>query len=128
MVLSEIDPRWYSILFVDRMVHEGYRQAGIFLRYFIHEVRQSTVTKNAADSSMVHSVDFHAATGRGGGAAATQVTPGHEKHVKFKALVPGLYVYHCATPMVAQHIANGMYGLILVEPEADYPPSIMNSM
>ena len=42
--------------------------------------------------------------------------------VKFKALMPGLYVYHCATPMVAHHIANGMYGLILVEPEGGLPP------
>ena len=40
----------------------------------------------------------------------------------WKALVPGLYVYHCATPMVAEHIANGMYGLILVEPEEGLPP------
>jgi nitrite reductase (NO-forming) len=78
--------------------------------------------KNSGDSSMIHSVDFHAATGPGGGAAATQVDPGHEKSFKFKALVPGLYVYHCATPMVAHHIANGMYGLILVEPEGGLPP------
>jgi nitrite reductase (NO-forming) len=78
--------------------------------------------KNSADSAMIHSVDFHAATGPGGGAAATQVDPGHEKSFKFKALVPGLYVYHCATPMVAHHIANGMYGLILVEPEGGLPP------
>jgi nitrite reductase (NO-forming) len=74
--------------------------------------------KNSADSNMIHSVDFHAATGPGGGAAALQVDPGGEKSMTFKALVPGLYVYHCATPMVAEHIANGMYGLILVEPEA----------
>jgi nitrite reductase (NO-forming) len=78
--------------------------------------------KNSADSVMIHSVDFHAATGPGGGAAATQVDPGHEKSFKFKALLPGLYVYHCATPMVAHHIANGMYGLILVEPEEGLPP------
>ena len=78
--------------------------------------------KNSADSTMIHSVDFHAATGPGGGAAATQVDPGAEKSFKFKALVPGLYVYHCATPMVAHHIANGMYGLILVEPEGGLPP------
>jgi nitrite reductase (NO-forming) len=77
--------------------------------------------KNAADSSMIHSVDFHAATGPGGGAAALQVDPGGEKSMKFKALVPGLYVYHCATPMVAEHIANGMYGMILVEPEEGLP-------
>ena len=78
--------------------------------------------KNSADSAMIHSVDFHAATGPGGGAAATQADPGVEKSFKFKALVPGLYVYHCATPMVAHHIANGMYGLILVEPEGGLPP------
>ena len=78
--------------------------------------------KNSADSTMIHSVDFHAATGPGGGAASTQVDPGGEKSFKFKALVPGLYVYHCATPMVAHHIANGMYGMMLVEPEGGLPP------
>ena len=78
--------------------------------------------KNSADSNVIHSVDFHAATGPGGGAAALQVDPGAEKSMTFRALVPGLYVYHCATPMVAEHIANGMYGLILVEPEAGLPP------
>jgi nitrite reductase (NO-forming) len=78
--------------------------------------------KNSADSSMIHSVDFHATTGPGGGAAALQVNPGEEKSMTWKALVPGLYVYHCATPMVSEHIANGMYGLILVEPEAGLPP------
>ena len=78
--------------------------------------------QNSSESAMVHSVDFHAATGPGGGAAATQTNPGEETSVKFKALIPGLYVYHCATPMVAHHIANGMYGLILVEPEEGLPP------
>ena len=94
---------------------------GPFLRVRVGDTVEVHV-KNAADSSMIHSVDFHAATGPGGGAAATQVDPGHEKTVKFKALVPGIYVYHCATPMVAHHIANGMYGLILVEPEGGLPP------
>src|SRR5215472_5897853 len=79
--------------------------------------------KNSADSSMIHSVDFHAATGPGGGAAALQVDPGKEKSMTWKALVPGLYVYHCATPMVAEHIANCMYGMILVEPEGGLPPT-----
>jgi nitrite reductase (NO-forming) len=78
--------------------------------------------QNSGDSAHIHSVDFHAATGPGGGAAATQVEPGDTKSFKFKALVPGLYVYHCATPMVAHHITNGMYGLILVEPEGGLPP------
>ena len=93
---------------------------GPFLRVRVGDTVEVHL-KNAADSSMIHSVDFHAATGPGGGAAATQADPGHEKMVKFKALVPGIYVYHCATPMVAHHIANGMYGLILVEPEGGLP-------
>ena len=78
--------------------------------------------KNAMGSTMTHSVDFHAVTGPGGGAVATQTKPGEETMFTFKALNPGLYVYHCATPMVAQHISNGMYGLILVEPEGGLPP------
>ena len=94
---------------------------GPFLRVRVGDTVEVHL-KNAADSAMIHSVDFHAATGPGGAAAATQTNPGHEKTAKFKALVPGLYVYHCATPMVAHHIANGMYGLILVEPEGGLPP------
>lgn len=72
---------------------------------------------NADDSTHIHSIDLHSVTGPGGGAAVTQAAPGHTKSFTFKALAPGLYVYHCATPMVAQHISNGMYGLILIEPE-----------
>jgi nitrite reductase (NO-forming) len=94
---------------------------GPFVRVRVGDTVDVHLT-NAADSNMIHSVDFHAATGPGGGAAALQVDPGDEKSMTFKALVPGLYVYHCATPMVAEHIANGMYGLILVEPEAGLPP------
>ncbi|MGE5052588.1 MAG: copper-containing nitrite reductase [Acidobacteriota bacterium] len=73
--------------------------------------------RNAAGSHMAHSVDFHAALGPGGGAAFTQAIPGQEKTFTFQATTPGLFVYHCGTPMIAEHIANGMYGLILVEPE-----------
>ena len=78
--------------------------------------------KNSIESAHIHSVDFHAATGPGGGAAVTQAPPGQTKSFSFKALQPGLYVYHCATPMVAQHITNGMYGMILVEPEGGLAP------
>lgn len=78
--------------------------------------------RNLTNSTMPHSVDFHAVTGPGGGAVMTQTPPGEETTFTAKAINPGLYVYHCATPMVAQHIANGMYGLILVEPEEGLPP------
>ncbi len=77
--------------------------------------------KNRAGSKMAHSVDFHAVTGPGGGAVATQTQPNGETEFTFKAINPGLYVYHCATPMVAHHIANGMYGMILVEPANGLP-------
>jgi nitrite reductase (NO-forming) len=76
---------------------------------------------NAKGSKMIHSIDFHATTGPGGGAAFLQVPPGAEKTITFKALNPGLYVYHCASPSVAQHISAGMYGMILVEPEGGLP-------
>ena len=77
--------------------------------------------KNAANSSMPHNIDLHAVNGPGGGAEVTFVSPGKEAAFKFKALNPGLYVYHCAAPPVPMHIANGMYGLILVEPEGGLP-------
>ncbi|HWG86020.1 MAG TPA: copper-containing nitrite reductase [Deinococcales bacterium] len=77
---------------------------------------------NAPDSLVAHSIDLHAVTGPGGGAVATQTAPGKSTSFSFKALHPGLYVYHCATPMVAHHIASGMYGLILVEPEGGLRP------
>jgi nitrite reductase (NO-forming) len=93
---------------------------GPFLRVRVGDTVEVSM-KNDVDAAMIHSVDFHAATGPGGGAAYLQVEPGGEKKLEFKALVPGIYVYHCATPMVAHHIANGMYGLILVEPEEGLP-------
>lgn len=77
--------------------------------------------RNEANSHMVHSVDFHAALGPGGGAAFSQAIPGQSKTFAFQATTPGLFVYHCGTPMIAEHIANGMYGLILVEPPGGLP-------
>ncbi len=78
--------------------------------------------KNSLTSTMNHSVDFHAVTGPGGGAVMAQTEPGKESIFTAKMLNPGLFVYHCATPMVANHISNGMYGMILVEPEGGLPP------
>ena len=77
--------------------------------------------KNASNSVMPHNIDLHAVNGPGGGAEATNVAPGKEAIFTFKALNPGLYVYHCAAAPVALHIANGMYGMILVEPEGGLP-------
>lgn len=78
--------------------------------------------KNHPDNKLPHNIDLHAVTGPGGGATSSLVAPGHEKVFSFKVINPGLYVYHCATAPVGMHIANGMYGLILVEPEGGLPP------
>jgi nitrite reductase (NO-forming) len=72
--------------------------------------------RNHPSSKMPHNIDLHGVTGPGGGAASSFTAPGHQTQFTFKALNQGLYVYHCATAPVGMHVANGMYGLILVEP------------
>ena len=76
---------------------------------------------NNANNKMPHNIDLHAVNGPGGGAAATLTVPGHTSVFSFRALNPGLFVYHCATAPVGMHIANGMYGLILVTPKEGLP-------
>ncbi len=87
---------------------------GPFLR--VREGERIKITlKNPAENHMPHSIDLHAVNGPHGG--AVDVAPGQEKSFEFKALNPGIYIYHCGTQEVAEHMANGSYGLILVEPE-----------
>ena len=94
---------------------------GSFIRGRVGDEVEFTL-KNNPGNRMSHNIDLHAVTGQGGGAAASSVAPGHQKTFKFKMINPGLYVYHCATAPVGMHIANGMYGLILVEPAGGLPP------
>lgn len=94
---------------------------GPFLRVREGDTVRLTL-KNHETSLHHHSIDLHAVTGPGGGAAATSVAPGEAKTITFKALNSGIYVYHCAHPNVANHMAHGMYGLILVEPRIELPP------
>lgn len=77
--------------------------------------------KNASTNTMPHNIDLHAVNGPGGGANASIVAPGEEATFSFKALNPGLFIYHCATAPIPQHIANGMYGMILIEPVGGLP-------
>ena len=93
---------------------------GSFIRTRVGDEVEFTL-KNHPDNKLPHNIDLHAVTGAGGGAASSFVAPGHEVTFSFKTLNPGLYVYHCATAPVGMHIANGMYGLILVEPEGGLP-------
>lgn len=77
---------------------------------------------NHPGNKLPHNIDLHAVTGPGGGAASSFTAPGHTSTFSFTVLNPGLYVYHCATAPVGMHVANGMYGLILVEPAGGLPP------
>ena len=93
---------------------------GPFLRAREGDTLEVHVT-NHDESGMPHNVDLHAVTGPGGGAPITTIVQGEEKVAWFKLLHPGLFIYHCAAPPVMDHIANGMYGLILVEPKKGLP-------
>lgn len=94
---------------------------GPFFRVREGDIIKVTI-KNNETSLHHHNVDFHAASGPGGGGAVSVVAPGETKVFIFKALNPGLFVYHCAVPNMAVHMAHGMYGLILVEPKEGLPP------
>ena len=94
---------------------------GSFIRTRVGDEVEFTL-KNHQDNKLPHNIDLHAVTGPGGGAAASLVAPGQQRTFSFKCLNPGLYVYHCAQAPVPLHVANGMYGLILVEPEGGLPP------
>lgn len=93
---------------------------GPFIRVLEGDTVELSI-KNNPTSLHPHNIDFHATTGPGGGATVTTVDPGETKTFTWKALSPGLYVYHCAHPNVATHMAHGMYGLILVEPKGGLP-------
>lgn len=94
---------------------------GKFIRVRVGDLVEFHLS-NDPNSKMPHNIDLHAVTGPGGGAASSFTAPGHTSTFSFTCKNPGLYVYHCATAPVGLHIANGMYGLILVEPEDGLSP------
>ena len=89
---------------------------GPMLRIKEGDTVEVTLT-NDSSSLHPHNIDLHAVTGPGGGAVLTNVAPGESKTFKWKALNPGLFIYHCATPNVSTHNSHGQYGLIFVEPK-----------
>jgi len=93
---------------------------GPMIRVRVGDLVEVHLSNDPADK-MFHSIDFHGVVGPGGGAASSQTPPGHTSVFSFTALHPGLFLYHCATPPVSLHIANGMYGLFLVQPEKPLP-------
>ena len=114
-VIGEMSPG----IFFNYWTYNG-QVPGPFIRARVGDKINLTL-KNHPSSLHHHSIDLHAVNGPGGGATVTMVEPGESKTFTFKALNPGLYVYHCAHPNVAAHMAHGMYGLILIEPEGGLP-------
>lgn len=123
-VIVELEVQEVSLPISDGVEYTFWTFGGQVPGKFIRIRQGDTVEfhlKNHPDSKMPHNIDLHAVTGPGGGAASSFTAPGHESQFTFKALNQGLYVYHCATAPVGMHVANGMYGLILVEPPGGLP-------
>jgi len=99
----------------------GGKVPGKFIRVRVGDLVEFHL-HNSPTSTMPHNIDLHAVTGPGGGASASETLPGHSSVFSFTAEHEGLFIYHCATQPVPLHIANGMYGLILVEPNDGYDP------
>jgi len=114
-VIAEMAPG----VFINYWTFDG-QVPGPFIRVREGDTVELTL-HNDPTSLHHHNIDLHAVTGPGGGAVSTMVAPGESAAVTFKALHPGVFVYHCATPNVANHMTHGMYGLILVEPEEGLP-------
>jgi nitrite reductase (NO-forming) len=77
--------------------------------------------KNSTNSPVSHSIDSHGVIGPGGGGKVTQTPPGETSVFRFKAINPGVYIYHCATPMIPFHLSHGLYGLMVIEPRDGWP-------
>tara|TARA_Y100000310_G_C20603542_1_gene774310 strand:- start:241 stop:1170 length:930 start_codon:yes stop_codon:yes gene_type:complete len=129
---GKIEGDYEKIVKISLIAKEVYSEIepGVFYEYWTYNesvpgplirVREGDIIeltlKNDESSKNPHAIDLHAVTGPGGGAVLTQVVPGETKSFRFKALNPGLFVYHCAMPYIPEHISNGMYGMILVEPK-----------
>lgn len=101
------------------MTYDG-QVPGPMLRVRVGDLVTLTL-RNNAHSSTWHSIDLHAVCGPGGGAEPLTVLPGQSKTIKFKAMYPGAFIYHCGVPGMDEHMARGMFGIIVVEPEEGLP-------
>jgi len=103
----------------DYMTFDG-QVPGPMVRARVGDTVDLTIT-NAEENTMAHNIDLHAVRGPGGGAEATMVAPGETTRIRFTVTYPGAFIYHCAVANLDYHISAGMFGMILVEPEAGLP-------
>ncbi|WP_166244426.1 multicopper oxidase domain-containing protein [Paenibacillus turpanensis] len=83
-----------------------------------------TFTLKNKDPNLAHSMDFHAVHAAPS-AKFIDVQPNEQGTFTYPANTPGVFMYHCGTKPVLAHIANGMYGMIIVEPKNGYPTDPM---
>lgn len=85
---------------------------------------------NPSTNTLTHNIDFHAATGAMGGGDLSLVNPGEQVTIRFKAIKPGVFVYHCAPGgvMVPLHVTSGMNGAIMVLPREGLKDENGNSL
>jgi nitrite reductase (NO-forming) len=123
-VLLDIEVKEHTRMLADGVPYTywtfGDDAPGKFIRVREGDLVQTRL-KNHPDNTVAHNIDFHSATGPGGGGEASFVAPGHSATFSWRAMRPGLYLYHCVAAPAGMHLANGMYGLILVEPKEGLP-------
>ena len=88
----------------------------------MNKKRKKCLKYNKRHMSMVHSIDFHAAK-VAPNLAFRSVLPGESHTFSFEATTPGVYMYHCGTGPMLEHIGMGMYGMIIIDPIAGRPPA-----
>jgi len=115
---AEIAP---GVIYDDYWAIEG-KVPGPVLRVREGDLVEVHLTNHVA-SMRNHNIDFHFVMGPGGGASATNVAPGESAVLEARAMAPGFYMFHCASPDIPTHIANGMYGFVIVEPAEGLPPA-----
>lgn len=114
---------------IQMTVAEGYEQLvwtfgdqvpGPVLRVMVGDTIRVTLV-NPETNTMPHSIDFHASLVAWNDEMRS-INPGEELVYEFVAEYAGVYMYHCGTAPALMHIANGMFGMIIVEPEGGLPP------
>ncbi len=114
---AEIAP---GVIYDDYWAFEG-KVPGPVIRMREGDLLEVHLTNNIG-SMRNHNIDFHFVMGPGGGASALNVAPGETAVLEVRATMPGFFMFHCATPDIPTHIANGMYGFVIVEPAEGLPP------
>jgi copper-containing nitrite reductase len=113
---AEIAP---GVIYDDYWAFEGH-VPGPVLRVREGDLVEVHLTNNV-ESMRNHNIDFHFVSGPGGGASSLNVGPGQTAVLEARAMMPGFYMFHCASPDIPMHIANGMYGFVIVEPAEGLP-------